>query len=326
MRIRRLARLGALAGAAILLGFAIGPSHAADNYPSRAIDMIVPFEPGGSTDNFARTLGAYVTKKWNVPVNIINKPGGKGIPQTQELYRAAPDGYTLLADNPSTSTMLAGARGGDLPFDMYKRTFLGMVSGTAFTVIVAPDSPYKTIQELLAAAKAHPEKLSYTSQGSAGMPDYFIRLVFNKEGIDINKAPPIMVTGSGTTVTMTAGGHVVMGLTSASGALSAVQGGLVRALLISSKEPDPGFPGVPTSGELGYPTAISWNGVIGPANLPQNVKDKWAELIKQATSDPEFIASLRKVGAAPFYLDSKATEEFVRNEIGQVTKLFAATN
>jgi tripartite-type tricarboxylate transporter receptor subunit TctC len=327
MRIRNAAYwLGALAGAGALVAAVAGPVHAADNYPSRAIDFIVPFEPGGSTDNFARTLGAYVTKKWNVPVNIINKPGGKGIPQTQELYRAAPDGYTILADNPSTSTMLAAARGGELPFDMYKRSFLGMVSGTAFTVIVAPDSPYKTMAELMAAAKANPEKMSYTSQGSAGMPDYFIRMVFNKDGIDINKAPPVMVTGSGTTVTMTAGGHVAIGLTSASGGLSAVQSGLVRALIISTKDPDPSFPGVPTSGELGYPTAVSWNGVVGPPAMPQNIKDKWAGLIKEATSDPEFIASLRKVGAAPYYMDSKQTEEFVRNETAQVTKLFSATN
>jgi tripartite-type tricarboxylate transporter receptor subunit TctC len=312
----------ALVGALALAGF-MPEARAQDDYPSRAIDIIVPFEPGGSTDNFARTLGAYAAKKWNATVNIINKPGGKGIPQTQEVYNAPPDGYTLIADNPSTNSMLAAAMGSDLPFDVFQRTFLGMVSGTAFTVIVAPDSPYKTLDQLLEDAKANPEKISYTSQGSAGMPDYFIRLLFNKVGADVNKAVPVMVTGSGTTVTMTAGGHVVMGLTSASGALSAVQGGLVRALVISSPQANPNFPGVPSSGELGYPTAVSWNGIAGPGGIPQPIIDKWDALIQEATKDPEFIAQLDKIGAFPNYMSSKEMEDHVRNEIEQVTKLFA---
>ena len=322
--IRRMVN-GTLSGALCVLIAALGwvaPAGAQDKYPTRAIDIIVPFAPGGSTDLSARTTAAYVSKKWNVPINIINKPGARGIPQTQELYRAAPDGYTLFEENPTTNTFLGAAMGKELPFNIFDRTFLGMNTGTAFTVIVPPDSPYKTLTQLLDDAKKNPEKISYTSQGSTGTPDYFIRVLFKKAGVDVAKAPAIMVTGAAPTITMTAGGNVVMGLSSASGALSAVKGGLVRALVISSKERDPDFPGVPSSVELGYPVVISWNGLSGPPKLPQNVVDAWAKVLKESVNDPEFVASLKKIGAIPFYYDAQGMKEYVRNEIDEASKLF----
>lgn len=325
-RQRRLLWVGALAGLFALLGGWGEQARAQDNYPSRAIDIIVPFDPGGSTDNFARTTAAYVSEKWGVPINVINKPGARGIPQTLELYSAAPDGYTLFAENPTTNTMLAGAMGDDLPFDIFDRTFLAMVSGTPFTVLVAPDSPYKTLEQLLKDAKEHPEKISYTSQGSTGTPDYFIRVLFDKIGADISKAPAVMVTGAAPTIPMTAGGHVVMGLSSASGALAAVKGGLVRALVISSKERHPDFPGVPTTVELGYPVVISWNGLSGPPNMPQEIVEKWEGVLQEATNDPKFIANLAKIGAIPYFQDSKDMEEYVRNEIDQVAKMFGTAS
>jgi tripartite-type tricarboxylate transporter receptor subunit TctC len=313
---------GALIGALGLLTIATAPAAAQSDYPKRAIDMIVPFGPGGSTDNAMRLLGDYITSKWKVPVNVINKPGAKGIPQTEEVYQAAPDGYTLLADNPTTNTMLAAATSEALPYDVFARTFLGVMSGTPFTILVPADSPYHTLDELLAAAKADPTKISYTSQGGAGMADYFIRQVFAKAGVDFTKTSPVMVTGSSETVTLTAGGHVQVGLTSASGALSAVQGGLVRALLVSSDQPNPEMPDVPTSKQLGMPMISSWNGVSGPANMPPEVVAKWEALLKDATSDPEFVKKLDGIGAFPIYMDSKAMEAFVRNEIEEASKVF----
>lgn len=320
---RRLLAGGLLLAVTTIAGWTV-PVYAQDKYPSRGIDIIVPFAAGGSTDLSARTTAAYVSKKWGVPVNIINKPGARGIPQTLELYHAAPDGYTLLAENPTTNTFLAAAMGKDLPFNVFDRTFLGMNTGTPFTVIVAPNSPYKTLVQLLDDAKTHPEKISYTSQGSTGTPDYFIRVLFKKVGADISKAPAVMVTGAAPTIPMTAGGNVVMGLSSASGALTGVKSGIVRALVISSKEPDPDFPGVPTTVSLGYPSVVSWNGLSGPPKMPKAIVEKWGKILKESASDPEFIASLRKVGAVPYYYDAKGMEAYVRNEIAQASTLFNA--
>ncbi|MDO8629455.1 MAG: tripartite tricarboxylate transporter substrate-binding protein, partial [Phycisphaerales bacterium] len=118
-------------GAAVLVALMVLPfgwtpaARAQEKYPTRGIDIIAPFAPGGATDVAARATAAYLSKKFRVPVNVINKPGARGIPQTLEIYRAAPDGYTLVEDGGTTTTFLAAAMGKDLPFNIFDRTFLG---------------------------------------------------------------------------------------------------------------------------------------------------------------------------------------------------------
>jgi tripartite-type tricarboxylate transporter receptor subunit TctC len=294
----------------------------AQRAPVRNVDIIVPFEPGGSADAFARLLGAYITRHWGVPTTVLNKPGAKGIPQTLELYAARPDGQTVIVDNPSTNTVLAAVNGAALPFDVMDRTYLGNVLGTYFMMLVPADSPYKTIQQLLDDARADPQKLSYTSQGSAGMPDYFIRSLCMAAGVDIAKASPVMVTGSGSVMTMTAGGHVGVGLASESAAASSIKGGLVRALVISSGERSRNFPDVPTTVELGYPSVVSWNGISGPPKMPQDIVQAWQSLLKDATGDAEFLAGLGKMSASPLYMDSQQMRAHVGQEIDTLKKLF----
>jgi tripartite-type tricarboxylate transporter receptor subunit TctC len=300
------------------------PLQAQDKYPTKPIDIIVPFAPGGATDVSMRILGAYMTKKWGVAVNVINKPGARGIPQTLELYRAAPDGYTLLGDNPTTNSMLAASMGKDLPFDPFERTFLGMNTGSAFTVIVAVATPYQTLQQLMEDVKKTPEKISYPSQGSTGMPDYFIRTLFDKAGVDIARAPGVMVTSGSQSVTLTAGGNVIMGLATASTAIGAWKSGLVRILTISSKERDPEFPNVPSTVELGYPEVISWNGLSAPPKTPKHIVDAYDKLFQESVKDPEYVQTVIKSGAVPFYYGPEATKEYVRKEIESAKRLMAA--
>jgi tripartite-type tricarboxylate transporter receptor subunit TctC len=320
MRIGRRDFLALAGGAAILPVMSRGVL--AQGSPVRNVDIIVPFEPGGSSDAFARLLGAYITRRWNVPTTVLNKPGAKGIPQTLELYAARPDGQTVIIDNPSTNTVLAAVNGASLPFDVMDRTYLGNVLGTYFMVLVPANSPYKTIQQLLDDARSHPEKFSYTSQGSAGMPDYFIRSLCNAAGVDIAKASPVMVTGSGSVMTMTAGGHVAVGLASESAAASSIKGGLVRALVISSKERSKNFPDVPTTVELGYPSVVSWNGISGPPKMPGEIVQAWQALLKDATEDKEFLAGLDKMSASPLYMDSRQMRAHVSQEIDMLKTLF----
>jgi tripartite-type tricarboxylate transporter receptor subunit TctC len=313
---------GALAVTLLTACTLVQPVFAEEDFPSRSIDIISPFEPGGSNDSFARLLAQYIGEKWKVPANVLNKPGAKGIPATQELYAARPDGYTVLVDNASTSTILVGTSTEPLPFDLYARTFLGMGLGTPFMVLVPKDSKFASLTELLAEAKAKPETISYTSQGASGVPDYFLRLLFGAAGVDISKAPPVMVTGSGSAITMTAGGNVAMGLASASAAQSAIESGLLRGLAISSDERDPAFPDVPTTKELGFPSLVSWNGLSSTPGVPQPVIDKWNALLKEATSDPTFIEGLHKMGATPFYSTPEEMASYVKDEVAKVKEVF----
>ncbi len=136
----------------LALSLALSPVQAQEKYPTRAIDIFVPFAAGGSVDLTARIAAAYVNKQWGVPVNVINKPGGNAVIACLEVHRAAPDGYTLLSDSPaSTSLMQAAVR--NLPFKIMDRTFIGRIVITPMALFVHSSSPLKNMKDLEAEGK-----------------------------------------------------------------------------------------------------------------------------------------------------------------------------
>lgn len=211
-----------------------------------------------------------------------------------------------------------------LPFDVMNRTFLGIVGQTAHVPIVSLSSPFKSLKELEAEAKKSPESFTWTSLGGASLQDYVIRQFLKAVNVDVAKTKPVMSQGGSQAVTLTAGGHVKMGSATASSALPAIQGNLVRPLAITSSTRWPDLPDVPTTRELGYPTitGIQWNGISGPANLPPVVIEKWNKTLEEMLKDPEVVANLRKIGAGPFYHDTHQAREFVLKEKEQVAILW----
>ncbi len=148
----------------IMLAGWIGEVQSQEKYPTRAIDIIVPFSAGGSTDLTARVVSAYLRKKWGVPVNVINKSGGNTVPAGLEVYSAKPDGYTLLLDGtPSFSMLPAVVK--NLPFDLMKRTFFASIGICPLIFSVHPDSPFQNMKDAEAEAKKDPENFTWTSLG-----------------------------------------------------------------------------------------------------------------------------------------------------------------
>jgi tripartite-type tricarboxylate transporter receptor subunit TctC len=296
---------------------------AQDKYPSRAIDIICPFAAGGSTDLITRVTAAYLNKKWGVPVNVVNKPGGNTVPACLEVYQAKPDGYTLLADgNPSSS--MVGIVIKTLPFKIMDRTFLGVVGQTAHVPIVAVSSPFKSLKDLEAEAKKSPKSFTWTSLGGASLQDYVIRQFLKAIGVDVKETKPVMSQGGSQAVTLTAGGHVTMGTATASSALPAIQGNMVRPLAITSSKRWPDLPDVATTAELGYPTitGVQWNGISGPSNLPAPVIEKWNKGLQEMLKDPDAISKLKNVGASPFFHDAHQFRELVLKETEEVAILW----
>ena len=296
---------------------------AQDKYPSRAIDIICPFAAGGSTDLISRVTAAYLNKKWGVPVNVVNKPGGNTVPACVEVYRAKPDGYTLLADgNPSSS--MVGIVVKSIPFNIMDRSFIGMVGQTPHVPIVAISSPFKSLKELEAEAKKSPESFTWTSLGGASLQDYVIRQFLKSIEVDVLKTKPVMSQGGSQAVTLTAGGHVKMGSGTVSSAIPAIKGGMVRPLAITSPTRWPDLPDVAPTVELGYPkiTGVQWNGISGPPNLPAAVVEKWNSELQEMLKDPQVISNLRNVGASPFFHDAQRFREFVLKETEDVAVLW----
>lgn len=294
-----------------------------EKYPTRAIDLIVPFAPGASTDLVARIAADYLNKIWKVPVNVINKPGGNTVPACLEVYSAKPDGYTLLVDNNPSSSMTPIVVK-KLPYKIMDRAFIAIISEVPMVPIVHSGSPFKSLKDLEIEAKKDPENFTWTSLGGVGGQDSVIRQFLKAIGVDVKKTKPVIAKGGAESVALTAGGHVKMGSSSISSAIPAIKGGMVRTLAMAAKERWPDLPDIPTAGEVGYSSVdvVNWLGLSGPPKLPSNVVDALDKAQQEFVKDPEIVQKLRNMGTIPIYRDAKATIEHVMKKMDEVEKLW----
>lgn len=297
--------------------------RAQTKYPIRPIDLIAPMAAGGSTDLNARLIAAYLNKKWRVPVNVINKPGGNTIPGSLEVLKATADGYTMLMDGQSSSSQLVVAVH-NIPFNIMDRTFIGMTSIAPLMIIVTPTSFFKSLKDLEIEAKKDPDNFSWASLGGSGGPDFIARQFFKAIGVDIKRTRPIMAKGGSEAVVLTAGGHVKMGGGTTSSCLPAIRGGLVRGLAVTGKTRWPDLPDVMTTAEQGYPAinALPWFGISGPPNMPSYVIDIWDKALQEMVKEPEMNLKMNNIGNTPYYLNSNATKDFIKKEIEELEKLW----
>lgn len=300
-----------------------GEVQSQDKYPTRAIEIICPYGPGASTDLVDRITAAYMNKKWGVPINVVNKPGGNTVPACLEVYNAAPDGYTLFGDSlPATSLLPIVVK--NLPFKILDRTFIGMMALSPMVVMVPFTSPIKSMKELETEAKKDPGNFTWTSIGGSAAIDFLLRQVFKAFDIDVLKTKPIMCKGGAEAAVLTAGGHVKMGGGTVSGALAGIKAGTIRAFAVTSKQRWPELPDVPTTEEVGYPTVTIQNrlGISGPPKVPSYVVDIWEKALQEMIKDPDVITKLKNIGAIPFYANARETKEMVIKELEEVEILF----
>jgi len=299
----------------ILVGWG-SEAQSQPKYPTRAINIIVPFTPGGSTDMAARAMAPFLTKRWKVPVNVINKPGGNTIPGTLEVYSAPPDGYTMLGDGLPTGS-LAEVVVKDLPFKVLDRSFIAITVFNPMITICPASAPYKTLQDLIDDAKKDPENFTWDSLGGVAGVDLVARMVLNAAKIDVPKTKVVMSKGGSAAAALVAGGHVKMGHPALISALPHIQAGTVRVLAVALKERDPLFPKVPTHAEAGYPSVYCphWLGVSGPPKLPAHVVDAWGKAMQDMLKDPEYLDLIKKQYFRPFYHGPKEMVEYIKREM-----------
>jgi tripartite-type tricarboxylate transporter receptor subunit TctC len=245
--------------------------NAAAAYPDRVIKIVVPFAPGGGTDVVARTLAQEMAKNLGVNVLVENKPGAGTIIGTQAVAVSDPDGYTLLmgtfanAVNPSLNSKL--------PYDAQKDfAAVALVARSFNIVVVSPKSPIKSIADLIATAKAEPDKLSYGTFG-IGTSAHLAGELF-KNMAKVNLAT-IHYKGAAPAITDLISGQIQVMFTTVASAASLIESGQLRALAVTSAERSPAFPNLPTVAEAvpGY-AAESWYGLFAPAKTPREVIDR----------------------------------------------------
>jgi tripartite-type tricarboxylate transporter receptor subunit TctC len=253
---------------ALVLLSVLTNDRASAAYPDRIIRIVVPLAPGGGTDLIARTLAQEMARDLGASVIIENKPGAGTIIGTQAVATSEPDGYTLLmgtfanAVNPGLNSKL--------PYDPH-RDFapVALIARSFNIVVVNPNSPIRSIPDLIAAAKAEPDKLSYGTYGTGTSAHLAGELFKSLAGVNLTTVP---YKGSAPAITDLIGGQIQVMFTTVASAASLIEGRQLRALAVTSAERSPAFPQLPAVAETvpGY-AVESWYGLFAPARTPADI-------------------------------------------------------
>ena len=271
---------GAVAATLLAAGFAA--SAHAQNYPARSIRFVVTFPPGGTTDILAREIGARMQEAWKQTIVIDNRPGAGGNLGADIVAKAPPDGYTILLGTNGTHAINPSLYA-KMPYDAV-RDFapLTLIASVPNIFISHPSLPAKTMQDIVALAKARPGKIIYASSG-AGTPQHLsVELFKSLANIDMVHVP---YKGASPAVLAVLGGEVALSCPSlpSAGIATHVGSGRMRGLAVTGARRAPTLPQVPTMIESGYPTfdVVTWFGVLAPANTPADIVARLnAEIIR----------------------------------------------
>ena len=316
--------LVALACALSLVGSAV-PAGA--QYPEKPIEIVVPFVAGGGTDLVARLLADYMGKKWSQPILVVNKPGGGGVPGARAaLKEARPDGYTVLIDIHTTSSMLIGAQKSP-PLTLADRKYAARIVRDPMVFAVKADAPWKTFREFSEWVKTHPGELVWSSVGPAGPSRYAAFDWMTQIGVDPTKTKMVITPGAADSMTKLAGGHVVLAIHSVAEAQAMREAGKIKVLAVLSPSRLKALPDVPTAEEEGVIKGVRvqwWAAVAFPAVTPEAITKKWEAALADMAKDPQFLASAQRLTLNVDYLNAAETRAFVEKEIAGYTEMATA--
>jgi tripartite-type tricarboxylate transporter receptor subunit TctC len=306
----------------MLTAFGAAGADAQNKYPTRPVELIVPFVAGASTDAAARVIAQVLEARWGVPVKVVNKPGGNTVPAVTEVMAAKPDGTTLLVDNIASSAMLDTVVK-NLPFKVSDRTFVGIMGHTPMMFIVPADSPIKTLKEASEAMRTGTETFTWTSLGGVGAQDMVFRRFAAAIGVDIAKTRAVASKGGAEAVTLTAGGHVRLGAGTWSAIAAPLSAGKLRILAVAAADRWPKLD-VPTTSEAGFPdTEVSfWIGISGPPRLPAEIVSAWDTALKEAVADKAVNEKMLNAGVLASYQNAREMAARVERERELTQKLF----
>ncbi|MBS0469198.1 MAG: tripartite tricarboxylate transporter substrate binding protein [Proteobacteria bacterium] len=285
----------AFLGMMALSAVALTSGAAAQAWPTRPVSIIVPFPAGGTTDVLARALGQELSKSLGQPVIVENKPGAGATLGADYVAKAKADGYTLLmgAVHHTIATSVYKKLGYDFEKDLAPITTVALVPNV---LVVNPQVPAKTVQELLALAKAEPGKLTYGSNGT-GTGQHLIGAQF--EGMGGVQLLHVPYKGSGPLTTDLLGGQITMSFDTITPVLPHIKAGKLRALAVTTAKRSVALPDVPTLDEAGLKgfDMGTWFGMLAPAGTPKNVVARLnADMVKIIQS-PEFRKKMDEIGA-----------------------------
>mgnify|MGYP000107535628 CR=1 FL=1 len=314
-------RIAVLAAAAVCAMPAVAGAQA-EKYPTRPIRMLVPFAPGGGTDITARLIAANATVSFGQQVIVDNRAGGGGTIGAETAVRAAPDGYTVAMVSGSYGTNAALYK---LPYDPVKDIqSIVMIGESGFVAALHPSVPAKTVPELIAYAKANPNKLNFASSGTGGITHLATEL-FNL--LAATKMTHIPYKGTGPAIADLLGGQVQLIFGAMPATIPQVKAGKLRGIGVTTAKRIPALPDTPAIGEIvkDYEAAL-WYGMWGPKGLPKPVVTRWNQEVARALQTEELKKRLAADGVEPAGGPPEQFIEVIRRDVEKWKKVVKAAN
>ena len=284
-----------------------------DRYPEKPIRFIVPFPPGALNDYLGRLLATKFTENWNKQMVVDNRAGGSTIIGTEMAAKAAPDGYTLLLC--SVALAVNQTLFPKLPYNTDKDlAFVSMVAATPYLVVVQPSLPVKSLQDLVALAKAKPGQLNYGSTGNGGTSNLMGEMLKTMAKIDIVHIPykglaPALTDMMGGQINLAFGGYSTVGELWKSGRL--------RAIAVTSAKRSPYTPDLPTIAESGYPgyEATPWWGLAVPAGTPKPIVAKLNAEVHRIMKSPDVTEQMKSRAIEVWISTPEELADYYRKEV-----------
>ncbi|HZE61894.1 MAG TPA: tripartite tricarboxylate transporter substrate binding protein [Burkholderiales bacterium] len=298
----------------LLLSLALVASPVWAQYPAKPVRMVVGFAPGGGTDIVARIMAQKLTERWGQPVVVENKLGASGNIAAEQVAKSAPDGYTLLM---AFSSHASNAAVSKLPFDINKDfSSISLVGSGPAVVLANPQLPAKTLGEVIAYGRAHPNEIKYGSSGIGGTVHLAGELMSQLTGMQMVHVP---YKGIALAMTAILAGDIQITYATPISAYAHLKSGRLRALAVAGATRYPTMPDVPTAAEAGLPDyeIDFWYGLVGPAGMQPALVDRIQRDVAAIVTAPEMKASLLDqgcigVGSKPQELDALIRKEYAR--------------
>jgi tripartite-type tricarboxylate transporter receptor subunit TctC len=311
--------------ARIFLGFILAMTSAhAQDWPQKAVRIIVPFPAGGSADLIPRIAAEKLSQQWGQPVIVENRPGAAGNIGADVVFKSEPDGYTLLSAPPPPlviNRLLYPA----LTYDSTQFVPITVIAAIPNVLLVHAKVPANSVAELIAYAKANPGKLNYASQGS-GTTSHLTAELFKSMagGLVVTHVP---YKGTAPALADLVGGQVDMMCDNLGVSLPHVKSGRLRALAVASRVRSPALPEVPTLAETlpGF-EAVAWFGIVAPPRTPAAIAEKVAAGVREALKSPDVLKRLSDLSAEPMALSPAETAAFMKQETERWGRVIRSAN
>jgi len=294
----------------------------AQEFPNRAISMIVAFPPGGVADITARPTAAAMEKILKQPVSVLNRPGAAGAVGNSAVANAKPDGYTVLMALSSITVIPAADElfNRKPAYSLDQFAPIALITADPTILVVHPSLPAKTLKELLAIARSKPGQMSFSSSGVYGALHMPMEMFLHATKLKMRHVP---TTGGGPAITALLGGHVEMTAGGPAAISAHVKSGKMRTIAGWGEERHPSFPNVPTFRELGYKDVVYyiWAGMFAPRGTPDSVMKVLRDAARRVAQDPDFKNTMGKVDSLVQYKDAPEFQKYVEADAKRLAAL-----